>query len=182
MLTLKQWVFTRWCSHLYTACYMFILCPSWSCTVIPMYIILVDSLHHTKSWLTWVFSTYTATNKIKLCVTVIFNVHHINVHNNTETNLEIVHALWKGPKLSTIDQYEIHIHYKHSSTNILNYQLHYKTQTLFDTITRASYTNISAIPTTMNLKMNPLTASSTGTAKALKMVHMTPKSFCWILK
>ena len=54
----------------------------------------------------------------------------------------------------------------HSVWNlVLNDQLHYKTHTLFDTITHASITNISAVRTTMNQKTNPIAASSTGTAK-----------------
>ena len=42
------------------------------------------------------------------------------------------------------------------------------THTLFDTITHASYTNISAIPITMKQKTNPIAVSSTGTAKHRK--------------
>ena len=38
----------------------------------------------------------------------------------------------------------------------LNNELHYKTHTLFDTITHAIHTNISAIPTTMNQKTNSI--------------------------
>ena len=56
-----------------------------------------------------------------------------------------------------------------------NDQLHYKIHTLFDIITHASHTNISAIPTTMNRKMNPITASSTGTANIDNGTHGTHK-------
>jgi hypothetical protein len=61
---------------------------------------------------------------------------------------------------------------------ILNDQLHYKSHTLFDTITHASY--ISANQTTMNQKTNFIAASSTETTK--HMVHMALKSFCYNLK
>ena len=59
--------------------------------------------------------------------------------------------------------------------NVLNYQLHYKTHILFDTITHATHTNISAIPTTMNRKTNFITASSTRTAKHWSGAHGTEK-------
>ena len=75
----------------------------------------------------------------------IFNTRH--TYTNIKTNLEILHILVKGPKLNTTKQYEI---YKQSTINMLNEQLHYKTHTPFDTITYASHTKISAIPTIMN--------------------------------
>jgi len=64
-------------------------------------------------------------------------------------------------------------HDKLSPTNILNDQLHYKTHTLFDTIPHVSHTNISAIITTTNQKMNPYWDH-----QALITVHMEPKRFC----
>ena len=68
----------------------------------------------------------------------------------------------KDPKLNTANRYEIYKHYKQSLTSILNDQLHYKTHTLFDTISHASLTNISATLTTVNQKVIFIAASSTG--------------------
>ena len=62
----------------------------------------------------------------------------------------------QGPKLNSTEQYKVHKHYKQSPTNILNDQLHHKTHTLFDTITHARHTNISAVSTTMNQKITPI--------------------------
>ena len=55
----------------------------------------------------------------------------------------ILNTLPKGPKLNITE------HYKQSSSNILNVQLHYTDNSLFDTNTNASHTstNISAIKT-----------------------------------
>ena len=71
----------------------------------------------------------------------MFNPNHS--YTNNETNLQILHTLPKGPKLNITEQYEIH----NQASNILNDQLHYKTHTLFGTITHASHTKTSAIPT-----------------------------------
>jgi hypothetical protein len=89
--------------------------------------------------------------------------------------LEILHTLPNGYKLNTIKQYEIYKHYKQSPTNILNYQLHYKTHILFGTITHASHINTSTIPTTMSQKTNPITANSTGIVKNCHDTHDTKK-------
>ena len=94
-------------------------------------------------------------------VRVLFNTYH--TYTNNETNQEILHILSKGPKLNTTEQYKLYNHYKQSPTNILNDQLYYKTHTLFDTITHARHTNISANPITMNWKMNSIETTSTGT-------------------
>ena len=90
----------------------------------------------------------------------IFNTHH--TFTDIETNQEILHALPKGPKLNTTEQYEICKHYKQSPTNILNDQIHYKSHTLFDTIIHSSHNNTSANPTTTNRN---IAASSTRTVK-----------------
>ena len=104
----------------------------------------------------------------------IFNTHH--TYTNIETNLEILHILLKDHKLNTTEQYEIYKYYKQSLTNILNDQIHYKSHTLFYTI---KHINISAIPTTMNWKINFTTASLFHwDCQALKMMHMASKSFC----
>jgi hypothetical protein len=92
----------------------------------------------------------------------VFNTHH--TYRNIERNLEILHTLPKVPKLNTTEKYEIYKHYKQHQPNILNDEIH-KIHTLFDIITHASHTNISAIPTTIPQKMNPITVHSTQTAK-----------------
>ena len=93
----------------------------------------------------------------------IFNTHH--TFTDIETNLEILHTLPKGPKLTTTEQHKICKHYKQSPTNILNDQIHYKSHTLFDTIKHSSHNNISAILTTMNWN---IAASTTGTVNHWK--------------
>ena len=50
--------------------------------------------------------------------------------------------------------------------------LHYKTHTLFDTITHAIHTNISGNPMTLNRKTNPIAAKP----PSIDNVHMVPKS------
>ena len=103
----------------------------------------------------WTYkSTHTITYKIKLCRT--FNTHH--TYTNIETNLEILHILPKGPKLNTTKQYEIYKHYKQSPTNILNYQIQYKSHTLFTVATIISL--LSQQPWTGTLQPVPLGPSS----------------------
>ena len=53
------------------------------------------------------------------------------------------------------------VNYKQSPTNILNDQLYYRAH-IFDIITHGSHTNISVIPTPMNWKTIPITASLSG--------------------
>ena len=80
-------------------------------------------------------------------------------------------------------QYEVYKHYKQFPTNKLNDHLHYKTHTLFDTITHASYTNISAIPTTMNRKWTSLQPVPLGPPSSENGTYGTEKlllKFKWV--
>ena len=83
------------------------------------------------------------------------------------TGCDEVHFPVQGGWDST-KQNEICKHYKQSPTNMLNDQLHYKTHTLFDTITYASLTNISSIPITINWKRTSSKPIQPGPAKHWK--------------
>ena len=74
------------------------------------------------------------------------------------------------PQTKPTEQYGIYKHYKQLATNILNDQLHYKTHTLFDKITHAGHSNISALPTSSQpvpLGLPSIENSARGTKKLL---------------
>ena len=107
----------------------------------------------------------------------IFNTHL--TYTNNETNLEILHILWKDPKINTAEQYVIYKHYKQSPTNIVNDQIHYKPHTLWH-----NYTNYTCQPRKHLCFPNPITHEKKPHhsqihwhCQAFKMEHMAPRSF-----
>jgi hypothetical protein len=83
-------------------------------------------------------------------------------YKNIHANLDILHVHKKGPKLNTLEQYEIYRHTKINKTNILNEQTNFKSHTLFEYILNG---NLSApISNPMMTSLDPVQRFSTGMA------------------
>jgi len=77
-----------------------------------------------------------------------------HIHNNNHTytdihhNLHILHTAPKGPKLNTLEQYEIYKHVQSHPDDILNDHTHFKSHALFDTLINNTYSNPNTFPPT----------------------------------